>query len=240
VPLRARNAVRMALGRYPKSLRERHPDLALMRLRRGAVVLDVGAHEGDFSECVLAHQPWARLHAFEPLPGAFAELRRRLAPFGGVELWPFALGSREEVRGLTVRRYAQATSFLPNGPVLDEGLFGLDFSTRETLPVRVRRLADHAAERGIVRVDLLKLDVQGFEIEVLEGAGRLLETTGWVYAEAHLKPLYEGGPLLGELARFLEGRGFALVRTTAPRLDRRGEPVECDAIFRRRGRATGG
>ena len=84
VSLRRRNQLRLLAGLHPAGLRSRYPDLALMRLPAGAVVFDVGAHIGEFSECVLAHQPWAIIHAFEPQPEVFAQLRRRLAYFGGI------------------------------------------------------------------------------------------------------------------------------------------------------------
>src|ERR1022692_4046005 len=80
--LRLRNDLRIRLGRHPIELRERYPDLADLSLRPGAVVFDVGANIGNFSESVLAHQPWARIHAFEPQAGPRATLQEALAPFG--------------------------------------------------------------------------------------------------------------------------------------------------------------
>lgn len=78
MPLPLRNSIRLALGRHPIEYRGRWPELARIPLRRGDVVIDAGAHVGDFASCALAHQPWLRLHAFEPIPEAWEELHRRL------------------------------------------------------------------------------------------------------------------------------------------------------------------
>jgi hypothetical protein len=56
----------------------------------------------------------------------------------------------------------------------------------------------------------LKLDVQGYELKVLDGAQQLLRRAVAVEAELSLVPLYEGGPLIDEVIRYLGERGFRL------------------------------
>lgn len=232
--LRLRNAVRVALGLYPRSLRERFPDLEMIGLHRGAVVVDVGANVGDFSECVLAFQPWARLYLVEPLEETHPELRRKFGEYAGVMLDSFALGSEEGEREFFVSRYDQASSFLEIGTALETGAYGLDFTRKEVRRVRIRRLEDYLRERSLERVDLLKLDVQGFELEVLRGAGDALSRIDWIYAEAQFQELYRGGPLFSEVFAFLFEKGFDLRRMNSFRADTEGRLLECDMVFRRR------
>ena len=159
----------------------------MIGLHRGAVVVDVGANVGDFSECVLAFQPWARLYLVEPLEETHPELRRKFGEYAGVMLDSFALGSEEGEREFFVSRYDQASSFLEIGTALETGAYGLDFTRKEVRRVRIRRLEDYLRERSLERVDLLKLDVQGFELEVLRGAGDALSRTDWIYADAQFQ-----------------------------------------------------
>lgn len=229
--LRVRNAVRLRLGRHPIELRERYPDLAAVPLRRGAVVLDVGANVGAFSECVLAWQPWARLHVFEPIPAAFTTLVQRLTPYGGIVLNRRALGSERGERDLHVSRFPEASSFLESGEPLQKGLYGIDFSTAETIRVPTETIADYVAERGIDRIDLLKLDVQGFELEVLKGAEPVLGRIGFLYCEGQFRELYRGAPLAPEIFSWLHARGFTLLRMVQFRADDEGRLMECDMLF---------
>jgi len=60
-------------------------------------------------------------------------------------------------------------------------------------------------------VDFLKLDVQGYELEVLRGATRSLEQTQGVLMEASLVPINQGAPLLAEVVRFMDENGFRLI-----------------------------
>jgi len=233
VPLPLRNSIRLALGRHPIEYRSRWPELARIPLRRGDVVMDVGAHVGDFAECVLAYQPWLSVHAFEPIPEAWEELDRRFAGYPGFRANRIALGRSGGHRRLNVSRYAEATSFFELGEELLAGVYGLDYTTDRSIDVSVETLERYSEAQRIANIRLLKLDVQGAEVEVLEGAGDALERTDYVYAEAQFRELYRGAPRFEDTFRFLNRRGFELLCMAPFRVDDKGELMECDMLFRR-------
>lgn len=239
LPLRRRHQIRLLFGRYPAPLREHYPDLAMMRLRRGAVVFDVGANVGQFAESLIAHQPFADLHVFEPIPEALETLRRNLAGIDGIRFNGFALGNAAGCRDFVVRRFDEASSFLDLGQRLREGVYGLDFGAERTITVEMRRLDNYVRESGVGAIDLLKLDVQGYELEVLRGAEEVLPRIDWIYTEAQFQELYAGGPTFDDTFSFLHARGFDLLRMTSFRADDDGRLMECDMIFRRRGAEAG-
>ena len=137
IPIPTRNFIRLTLKRHPFEYRSKWPDIEMFRLGRRDVVFDVGANVGDFTECVLAYQPWAVVHAFEPLPAAFANLHRKFADYPDIYCNETALGSTQSVRSLNVSSYDQASSFLPNGRVLNSGVYGIDFTVANTIDVPV-------------------------------------------------------------------------------------------------------
>ena len=103
--------------------------------------------------------------------------------------------------------------------------------------------AGHNAVRGsgvrnvdlayeIKRIRLLKLDVQGFEIEVLKGAEAILSSIEYICAEAHFQELYKGGPVFTDLFDFLCPRGYQLVRMTKFNAHN-GKLIECDMVFKK-------
>jgi hypothetical protein len=102
IPIRRRNVIRLALGRHPIEYRSYWPDIEMCNLKRGDVVFDVGANVGDFTECVLAYQPWAIVHTFEPLPSAFSSLQRKFGEYPGVYCNQAALGSSQSILPLNV------------------------------------------------------------------------------------------------------------------------------------------
>jgi FkbM family methyltransferase len=133
------------------------------------VVFDVGANEGDWIRAVLQRRPLAVVHAFEPQ----AALTARQPTFAGdVRLHTVAVGA--EAGTLALYDYAthagsQHASLLPG---VIETVHGAQ--TRST-NVPVITLDTYCAENAVERIDLLKIDVEGFELNVLRGARRLLD-----------------------------------------------------------------
>jgi hypothetical protein len=98
--------------------------------------------------------------------------------------------------------------------------------------VQVTTLDDWWEANGRPPVDIVKLDVQGFELEALKGARRLLAAGSLaILAEVSFAPLYEGSCLYHEVATFLEAAGFTLYQLYYPRSDWRGRLLYADALF---------
>jgi FkbM family methyltransferase len=229
----------MALRRHPIEYRLRWPDLDMFDLSSGDVVFDVGANVGDFVECVLAYQPRVIVHAFEPVSEAFEVLARRFGSYPGIYCLESALGAEQCERRIYISKYIQASSFLENGRRLNDKVYGIDFATKRSAIVPVETVTKYLRDHGIGRVKLLKLDVQGYEIEVLKGAREAFELIDFIYAEAQFQELYKGGPLFNDLFDFLSER-YELLRMTSFRTDNDGKLMECDMIFKSRGvRASG-
>jgi len=137
-------------------------------------VFDVGANTGQFISSVLMPLQDSGLaleiHAFEPSPIAFRTL---LDSFGGkanVHLNNFGLGQEQGEVQLFADRPGSRLASLSRRR-LDH--FGIEFEAAETVQLRV--LDDYCRERNVQHIDLLKLDVEGHELDVLRGAKRLFQ-----------------------------------------------------------------
>jgi FkbM family methyltransferase len=165
------------------------------------VVIDVGANIGLFSLFAVREWPGARVYAFEPVPAVFEVLHENTADVPGVVVKNLALG-REPGEG-TMLFYPGYTmmsgfdadpdadrelvlSYVRNvvaGLTPERGALLLEttaemLQTRlapEPVNCRVERLSDVARRAGIERIDLLKVDVEGHELPVLQG----IDTQTW-------------------------------------------------------------
>ena len=93
-------------------------------------------------------------------------------------------------------------------------------------------LPDFVQPSDLGEANLLKIDVQGFELEVLKSAESLLARFRWIYAECSFVPLYEGQALAEEIVAWLASRGFRLAGRFNPshaRLD--GKLLQADLLF---------
>ena len=134
-------------------------------------VFDVGANEGTFVALVragLGETPH-RIHAFEPGPETFCLLQERVGGASDVTLNRTALGNAEgSLPFYSDRPGSPLASLYPR----DLSRFGIAMNRVD--PVPVTTLDRYCESHGIERIDLLKLDVEGHELEVLRGASRML------------------------------------------------------------------
>lgn len=137
---------------------------------RTAVLFDVGANSGAYCREVLDHvSPPLVLHAFEPSPAAFAQLRGAMRGRREVALHNVGMGDE---RGSAVLYGDRGGSEL--GSLYDRRLevWSMEIAVREQ--VEIHRLDEFCLEHGIERIHLLKIDVEGHELSVLRGSGSLL------------------------------------------------------------------
>jgi FkbM family methyltransferase len=207
---------------------EHEPALRLLEVR---TIVDVGANRGQFALVARNLFPAARVFSFEPLGAAAARFDRLFAMDRLVELRRFALGDTTCVGKLHVSRRDDSSSLLPITP-LQESVFP-GTGEKRVEDVRVARLADVLVESELISPALLKIDVQGYELRVLAGAGDLLERFSYVYLEGSYRELYAGQPLADEIASYLQARRFTLRGRINESRDGTGALVQADFLFAR-------
>lgn len=167
------------------------------------MILDVGAWEGQDSAAYARLFRRAAIHAFEPNPATLQILQAR--PIERTTVHAVALGSADERRELMLR--GGLSSLLP---LTADGLAHYGRKDVEHRSVTVRRLDDVVREIGIDSVDLLKIDVQGYELEVLAGASTTLQQTRVVQVECNFVPHYEQSSTFSDIDLYLRQYGFRL------------------------------
>lgn len=177
-------------------------EASLRRMQRlgfkPAVVIDVGAYIGEWTRSCKRIFPSAYILMVEPQPGHIDRLRAVTAAFNGIELAPLLLGARE--RGDVPFHMCESASF-----VLIESARPTVVST---ISVPMTTLDKFTANTVFARPDFLKLDVQGYELEVLRGGELALASAEVVLMEVNLLGILEGAPLFHEATHFMSERGF--------------------------------
>ncbi|MCA9052372.1 MAG: FkbM family methyltransferase [Planctomycetaceae bacterium] len=232
------------------TLRQRHrrskfgsrPVLDLIDFgRRRCVVLDVGAHAGGFAGDVLVRAPMAEVHCFEPNSDVFGRLQAAADRYG---MWAgsprcltnrCAVGSISETRELHVTQLTTASSLLVVSNSAKCGWPQADFTESRRECVSVIRLDEYLAEQGIAQVKLLKLDVQGYELEALRGCGNRLRQIEYIVAEVQFERLYESAPLWGDIVGYTRTQGFEPVVMDGFCFGPDGQPLQADILLRRNG-----
>jgi FkbM family methyltransferase len=194
-------------------------------------VLDIGANIGQYASALRASGFRGRVVSCEPLSDAFAHLRRRSARDSAWTALRTAVGAHAGTLEINVSANSYSSSLLPMTNAHRDAAPGSEYVRREK--VAVTTVAELVRKHGIDPArTLLKADTQGYEPQVLDGAGGLLGRFAAVALELSFVPLYEGQQLFGDLTDRLQQAGYATYGFEAGFSDPlTGRMLQCDGLF---------
>jgi FkbM family methyltransferase len=182
--------------------------LEMLKANPPATIYDIGASVGSWTCLAKSLFPGARVEAFEPQAANAEGFHEATFPWkNDVRLHACALGAADGTADLQVMDFPDASSLLPMG---EEGVREFKIATAGSQRVPVHRLDTLVASEALSLPDLMKLDVQGYELEVLRGGERALQHARAIICEVSFREYYKGQPSFAEVVSFLEARGFRL------------------------------
>jgi FkbM family methyltransferase len=176
------------------------------------VIVEAGAHDGTTTVEMANYWPLASIHAFEPIPSAAAEVRRKIDKFGSrIQCHQLALGERESVVLMHVSGdgssgSCQSSSVLAPTAAQTREFPSIHFGNTER--VTVVPLDSWAEAHGVPQVDFMWLDMQGYELVALAGSKKLLANVSAIHMEVSNVRLYEGSALYPAVKRAMGEWGF--------------------------------
>ncbi|HMQ90036.1 MAG TPA: FkbM family methyltransferase [Flavilitoribacter sp.] len=179
-------------------------------------VFDVGAKGGVFT--LKKIRPYTGYFGFEPNPEEFERLIRS----DTVQYFPFALAAENGIREFNITRHPSYSSFLQLdsqnfdkhfGLMKDAHLWKAGMEIDRTIPVEVRTIDHILKDLTIDRIDFLKLDTQGTELDILKGAGNALreKRIGVIFSEFSFIKTYKGQNSFSELDQYLSQQDYECV-----------------------------
>ena len=196
-------------------------------------VLDVGANKGQFAKLAREVFPFARIYSFEPLPNCFGELQNALAGDKNFIPFNFAVGSKESTGSFFPSYHSPSSSFLKMEDLHKEAFpYTHEGQVSQPITVTVNTLDNLLSGFVLEKNILLKIDVQGFEKEVIEGASKILEQTKVIIMEVSFSKLYHDQPLFHEVYQKIYEHHFIYHGNLAQMYHPvTSEIVQADAIF---------
>jgi len=208
--------------------------LRILEENRISLALDVGAHFGEFGLGLRTSGYRGRLVSFEPIAESFLKLRENAASDDKWDCYQVALGEADGSAEMHVAGISQSSSILP---MLDRHVIAAPESAYVRSELITVTSLDHLRPEltGCDDEIYLKMDVQGYEMQVLRGAANTMSQVRVVETEMSLVPLYGGQVLIREMIDYLTSAGFDLVSCEREFVDPRSAHVlQVDGIFVRR------
>jgi len=181
------------------------------------IVLDIGANTGEFIINAKKTFPSARIIAFEPVESCFIKLKDRFGDKSNITLYNVALGSENKKGAIFVSDFSPSSSI-----VRPEG----NYKTEE---ISIKRLDEYLdILKGENKV-FIKIDVEGFELEVLKGAESFLQRADWIYLESRI--LDSIGCNFTDLYNYLTSRNWLFLGSYDNVFNDKGYLIYFDALF---------
>lgn len=194
------------------------------------IIFDVGANRGDTASKYLNIFPDCSIHSFEPFPQACEIFLKKHKQNNNVRLNKYALANIIGKSILNINKSADTNSLLNSkkiGANSDKSCF-----TIGQMEIETNTIDNYCLENNIDLIDILKIDVQGSEIEVLKGASNMLKERRIkvVYTETYFQQQYANQPLFHDISQFLYNHNFILQDTYDPYYSA-NSLLWCDSIF---------
>ncbi len=175
------------------------------------LVLDVGANVGQFVDRLRHHYEYdGKVISFEPMLEARERLAARAAADGNWTVMDYGFGDAAGEHVLNVSENLQSSSLLPMHGRHEEAAPDSQYIRKETIKIETLNNVFPELAAG-AREIYLKIDVQGFEMRVLEGASAVLDKVRLVQLEMSVSEMYESEALVEELIAYMRARKFHLV-----------------------------
>jgi len=233
LPKRLKQAVKIVLGLPPARI---HPDWQILAelgpLDYEHIVLDLGARNGWFFSSWQKFSPLARIYAFEPDKTAFNFLQNKYSDDPMIHLCHKGIGADESLQRFYHLAGSQvSSSFLkPDQKTWND----IKYQTGkiEEREIAVTTLDKYCDEHQIGDIYLIKIDIQGYEMQALKGANKTLKSTSYLMIESAIVPLYHDSASFTEVHDYMVTQGFHMMDFRAWH---RGNKrlIEADMLFRR-------
>jgi FkbM family methyltransferase len=194
-------------------------------------VLDVGANIGQYAKELRKIKFEGEIISFEPISSVFETLKKNTKKDPKCTAKNFALGDRNETKTINISKNLASSSFFNRAKHLEENARQTEYVSEEQVEIKpLDSIYDTLCSSN--DIVFLKLDTQGYEKNILNGAKESLKKIKGIQIELALKPSYNDAPGYKEILNIIEEAGFTLFSLEEGFEDEKtGQLLEIDAIF---------
>lgn len=226
------NPFKIDFKKYPSlDLRRRKKLLFYHRITK---ILDVGANSGQYAQETQKLGFKGTIISFEPVRGVFEKLHRKSLKNKKWTAYNYGLGNKEEKQNINISENTYSSSLLDIMPSHIKSAPESKIINKEYVTIKkLDSVFDSLVDKD--DVVLLKIDVQGFEKNVLEGATKSLKKIQGIQVEMSIEELYKGEMLYMDMIRLLEFYGYSLCSLENGFYDKKsGKLLQVDGFFFRK------
>jgi len=182
-------------------------------LPENPVILEAGSYDGADTLELSALLPKGKIYTLEPVPELYEKTRKNLVNCSNVNVYNYALSGKSgpakmylSEEGYAPGVVSMSSSLLPP----KEHLKYSDTLFKKETVVDAITIDDWARQNGVQEISMLKLDIQGNELNVMMASPKIMENVKVILTEVEFVEAYEGQYMFEDIKNWLEARGFEL------------------------------
>jgi FkbM family methyltransferase len=180
-----------------------------------SIIIDAGANNGGDSIEWAKFIRGSKIYAFEPIPEVYKSLKWNTRKYKNISCYQLALSNTTGIAKMFVssgESDGSSSLLKPSDHLIDHPEVKFDTS----IEVPTITLDDWCEQNKIDHIDMLWLDMQGFELNMLKASKKILQTVKVIHIEVSTKSTYENVPLYPEVKSWLENKGFKVAIEAIP------------------------
>ena len=206
----------------------------ILQSSKELTLFDIGANRGQTSVEIARIFPKSQIYSFEPDPNTYADLIEKTKAISEIKTFNIGFGSKKGRLQMNINKGSGGNSILSISDKIKDLAFGDWTECIGQREVELTTLNSFCDEQSIKYVDLIKLDTQGYELQILEGGTKVTPSfTKVVFIEVLFEELYMNQAYFQDIYKILTERGFKLagLYNKFNKIESPHNLLWCDALF---------
>ena len=173
-------------------------------------IIDIGSNKGQFILLIEKIYPNKNIYSFEPIKEMIDKQKKFFAYKNNIIFHNVALGSSNTLKEFLITTRMDSSSFLK---IVSDNNKNKNYDIVENRNIQINTLDELLINEKISHPVLIKIDVQGYELEVLRGANNLLKKTDYLLLEVSKNEMYQNQPIEKEVVEYLKNLNFDILKS---------------------------
>ena len=203
----------------------------IKKIKKINTLIDVGSNKGQFILLCIKFFPNLLIYSFEPIKEALIKQKNLLSFKNNIYFYNTGIGNKNKIINFFITNRADSSSFLT---INKSKNYNKNYYVKEKRKIKIQKLDQILNNKKLIKPVLIKIDVQGFELEVLKGSKKILPNIDYLLLEVSKNQMYNKQAIEIEIINFLKKEKFRIMESSKWKKINNTEFMQRDILFKRK------
>lgn len=203
----------------------------IKKIKNINTLIDVGSNKGQFVLLCIKFFPNLLIYSFEPIKEALIRQKNLLNFKNNIYFYNTGIGNKNKIINFFITNRADSSSFLT---INKSKNYNKNYYVKEKRKIKIQKLDQILNNKKLIKPVLIKIDVQGFELEVLKGSKKTLPNIDYLLLEVSKNQMYNKQAIELEIINFLKKEKFIIMESSKWKKINNTEFMQRDILFKRK------